>query len=112
VKRQFNPPKPKPFRLSGKANARLNNYLAQVRKGIVSVCELHAHDSRPSLKQGDFEELYIDKILAQTVTAVSVSIRAMTEGLTAQREAEAQALKAAENNTVINPQGDNKKEED
>jgi hypothetical protein len=77
----------------------------------VSVCEIHAHDSKPSLVQGDFEELYIDKILAQTVAAVSASIRTIADGLAAQKEAEAQALNAAANNTVIHPQGGNKKED-
>lgn len=84
----------KPFELSGKATARLNNYLSQIRKGIVSVCELHTHDSSPSLEQSGFEEMYIEKILAQTITAVSTGIRSMAEGLTEQKEAEIQSLKA------------------
>lgn len=85
----------KQFRLSGKAAARLNNYLSEIKKGITSVCELHTHDSNPSLGKADFEVAYIDKLLGQTATAVSVSIRAMAEGLQAQKEKEAKALMEA-----------------
>lgn len=56
---------PQPFRLSAAASKKLNKYLAEIRKGIVNVCEMHTHDSNPSIKQGDFEELYIDKTLGQ-----------------------------------------------
>lgn len=82
----------KPFRLSGKAGARLNNYLAEIRKGIMNVCELHAHDSNPSMSKSDFETTYIDRVLSQPVTAISASIRAMAEGLQNQKEKEVQAL--------------------
>ena len=108
--RKTTEPNVKPFKLSSKATARLNNYLAQIRQGIKNVCELHTHDSAPSLEQSDFEGLFIDRILAQTVTAVSASIRSMTDGLTAQKETEAQTLKANAE-TDNNPQGENKQED-
>ena len=57
-----------------------------------NVCEMHTHDSNPSIKQGDFEELYIDKTLGQTATAISVSLHSMVDGLAAQKEAEAANL--------------------
>ena len=44
---------PQPFRLSAAATKKLNKYLAEIRKGIVNVCEMHTHDSNPSIKQGD-----------------------------------------------------------
>lgn len=88
---------PQPFRLSGSATARLNNYLAQIRKGIASVCELYTHDTAKSMSQAAFEERYIEMILAQTVTAVSASIRSMTEALAVQKE--------KEHKSVFNPQG-------
>jgi hypothetical protein len=111
MKRKPTPPKPKPFRLTGKAAAMLGNYLAQIREGITNVCRLHTRDAAPSLKQTAFEELYIDKILAQTVTSVSMSIRSMADGLAAQKEAEARALKGTGDNQVIAPQGDENKKE-
>lgn len=82
-----------PFRLSVVANRQLKSYLAAIRKGIENVCELHRHDSNPSMKQVEFEKLYIDKILGQPITAISASLRAMMEGLTAQKEAEAESIK-------------------
>lgn len=82
----------KRFVLSGKAAVRLNRYLAEIRKGITSVCEMHTYDTAPSMSQSDFEVAYIDKILGQTATAVSVSIRAITKGLAEQKEKEAQAI--------------------
>ncbi len=83
---------PQPFRLSAAATKKLNKYLAEIRKGIVNVCEMHTHDSNPSIKQGDFEELDIDKTLGQTAAAISVSLHSMVDGLAAQKEAEAANL--------------------
>ena len=51
----------KPFRLSGKAGARLNRYFDEIRKGIINVCEMHKHDSAPSMSQSEFEIAYIAK---------------------------------------------------
>ena len=82
----------KRFVLSGKAAARLNRYLAEIRKGIISVCEMHTYDTAPSMSQSDFEVAYIDKILGQTATVVSISMKKMTEGLAEQKEKEAQAI--------------------
>ena len=78
------------FKLSAKASAKLNNYLAEIRNGIILVCEMHTYDSAPSMKKGEFEEVYIDKLLGMTAAAVRLNIKAMTEGLTAQKEKEAQ----------------------
>lgn len=80
--------KAKTFTLSGKAAAKLNAYIAEIRKGIINVCELHTYDSAPSMEKADFEVAYIDKILGQTASAVSISLRAITEGLAAQKEKE------------------------
>lgn len=82
----------KPFKLSRKPAALLNKYLSEIKKGIAAVCEMHTHDSNPSLKKVAFEEAYIEAILGQTVTAVSASIRAMTEGLQAQKVKELHEL--------------------
>ena len=80
------------FKLSAKASAKLNNYLAEIRKGIILVCEMHTHDSNPSLAKEDFEEIYIDKTLGMTASAVRLSIKGMTEGLAAQKEKELQGI--------------------
>lgn len=85
MKRKAHEPASKPFRLSSKAKKKLNAYLAEIRKGITNVCELHTHDSSPSMSQSEFEEAIIEKILAQTAIAVSLSIKAMTDGLAAQK---------------------------
>lgn len=95
------------FRLDRKAEIRLNTYLAQIKKGILNVCELHTHDSAPSLSKADFEVAYIDKILGQTATAVSASIHAMTEGLQMQKQQElAEAIKKATEASQENKQED------
>ena len=85
-------PTPKRFKLSNRATVRMNKYLAEIRKAITNVCELHTHDSNPSMKKVEFEEAYIDGILGQTVTAVSMSLRSMEEALQAQKAQEAAAL--------------------
>lgn len=82
----------KPFKLTGKAEGMLNKYLAEIRKGIINVCELHTHDSSPSMSKGVFEEAYIEKVLAQTANLVSVGIKAMTDGLAAQKEKEVRKI--------------------
>lgn len=84
------------FKLSGKAQAKLNKYLAEIRRGIYLVCEMHTHDSNPSLEKEDFEEIYIDKLLGMTVGAVRLSIKGMTEGLAAQKEKELQGISQGE----------------
>lgn len=95
------------FRLDRKAEIRLNTYLAQIKKGILNVCELHTHDTAPSLSKADFEVAYIDKILGQTATAVSASIHAMTEGLQIQKQQElAEAIKKATEASQENKQED------
>ena len=83
---------PQPFRLSAAATKKLNKYLAEIRKGIVNVCEMHTHDSNPSIRQAEFEKLYIDKLLAQPIAAISATLRTMTQALTEQKEVELQAL--------------------
>lgn len=82
----------KPFRLSGKAGARLNTCLAEIRKGIMRVCELHAHDSAPSMSKAEFETTYIDKVLGQPITAISATLRAFMEGLQEQKTKEVETL--------------------
>lgn len=73
----------KPFRLSGKAGAMLNRSLAELRRGILNVCELHSYDER-ALDKANFETSYIERVLGQPITAVSASIRAMTASLAEQ----------------------------
>lgn len=81
----------KPFTLSGRAAARLNKYLAEIKKGIVNVCELHTHDSAPALKKADFEVMYIDSILGQTANKISFDMHSMVEALKEQKTQEIQA---------------------
>ena len=83
----------KQFKLSEEASRKLNKYLGEIRKGIKTVCELHEHDSHPSMEKTVFEEAYIERLLGQTVAAVSLSIKGMMEGLQAQKQAEVQVLK-------------------
>lgn len=77
------------FKLSAGASAKLNNYLAEIRKGVMLICEMHTYDSAPSMKKGEFEEMYIDKLLGMAAGAVRLGIKGMTEGLAAQKEKEA-----------------------
>ena len=86
------PSRAKKFKLSAKAQEKLNKYLAEIRRGIFNVCELHTHDEKPSMTKEVFEETYIDHLLGQVATAVSLSIKAMAEGLQAQTEEEVKAL--------------------
>ena len=80
----------KPFNLTNKANIALNKYLTVIKQGILNVCEMHTHDSSPALKQEDFELTYIEKVLGQTATAVSLSQKAIVDGLAAQKQMEAE----------------------
>lgn len=80
------------FRLSATARTMLNKYLTAISRGVENVCELHTHDSNPSIRQAEFEKLYIDKLLAQPIAAISATLRTMTQALTEQKEVELQAL--------------------
>lgn len=80
------------YKLTTEANKRLNKYLTEIRRGIENVSEMHKHDSAPSMSQTDFEIAYIDKILGQTVTAVSMSMRSISDELAKQKEAELNAV--------------------
>lgn len=86
------PQQAKRFRLCNKNQQKLNKYLAEIRRGIINVCELHSHDENTSMTKEVFEETYIDKLLGQTATAISLSIKAMTEALQAQAEAKIKAV--------------------
>lgn len=85
------------FELSDKAKKTLERYLREIRKSITIVCEMHTHDSAPSLKQKDFEEAYVEKILGQTATIVRLSIKGMSEGLATQKAKELQEVLNGEN---------------
>lgn len=87
------------FKLTRKASKHLNKNLAAIREGILNVCKMHTHDSDPSLTQGDFEVLYIDKVLGQPITAISATIRTLAEELTKQKEAALEQLTGNKNNT-------------
>ncbi|MCM1368270.1 MAG: hypothetical protein NC184_05640 [Roseburia sp.] len=80
------------FRLTAAANKMLNQYFAEIRKGIENVSEMHKHDSNPSMTQAQFEAAYIERLLATPIAAISATVRGMVEGLTAQKEAEAAKL--------------------
>lgn len=82
---------PQRYKLSDAAKTKLDKYIAEIRKGIKRVCELHTYDSAPSLAQTDFETTLIDRILGQTSDAVSMSIKAIIDGLQAQKESEIKA---------------------
>lgn len=41
------PKQAKRFRLCNKTQQKLNKYLAEIRRGIINVCELHTHDETP-----------------------------------------------------------------
>ena len=84
--------KPQGFKLTAAANKRLNQYMTEIRRGIENVCEMHTYDSATSKSQGDFEIMYIDKILGQAATAVSLSIRSISEALAKQKEDELNAI--------------------
>ncbi len=86
------PQQAKRFRLCNKNQQKLNKYLAEIRRGIINVCELHSHDENTSMTKEVFEETYIDQLLGQTATAISLSIKAMTEALQAQAEAKIKAV--------------------
>lgn len=86
------PQQAKRFRLCNKNQQKLNKYLAEIRRGIINVCELHSHDENTSMTKEAFEETYIDQLLGQTATAISLSIKAMTEALQAQAEAKIKAV--------------------
>lgn len=76
------------YKLTAEATKRLNKYISEIRRGIENVSEMHTHDSTPSMSQADFEIAYIDKLLGQTVTAVSASMRSIVEALAKQKETE------------------------
>lgn len=76
----------KPFRLSGKAGALLNRSFAELRKGIIIMCELHSYDES-ALNKANFETSYIESILGKPIAAVSASIREATAYL-AEQEAQ------------------------
>lgn len=80
------------YKLTAEANKRLNKYLTEIRRGIENVCEIHSHETAPSLAQADYEITYIDRLLGQTVTAVSASMRTIIDALAKQKEAELNAI--------------------
>lgn len=77
------------FNLTNKANILLNKYLTALKQGILNVCKMHTYDSNPSLSQEDFELTYIEQTLGMTCSAVSVSQKAIVDGLAAQKQMEA-----------------------
>lgn len=87
------------FKLTRKATEHLNKSLAAIREGIQNVCEMHTHDSDPSMTQEDFEVLYIDKLLGQPIAAVSATIHTLAEALTKQKEAALEQLTGNKINT-------------
>lgn len=80
------------FQLTEQAEKRLNKYLGEIRQGIKNVCELHKYESNASLTQTEFEKLYIDKVLAEPITAISLTIRTYADELSKQKSAELQEI--------------------
>lgn len=80
------------YKLTTKANKRLNEYLTEIRQGIENVCEIHTHETAPSMTQADYEITYIDRLLGQTVTAISATMRTIIEAVAKQKEAELNAI--------------------
>ncbi len=98
----------KPFNLTNKANIALNKYFTAIKQGILNVCEMHTHDSNPALSQEDFELTYIEKTLGQTATAVSLSQKAIVDGLAAQKQMEAdRTLNVLDKNKTNSKKEDN-----
>ncbi len=99
------------FKLTREAEAALNKYLAAIKQGVLNVCEMHTHDSNPALSQKDFELTYIEKTLGQTATAVSLSQKAIVDGLAAQKQKEADLtlnVLADENKKILKKGGQQK----
>lgn len=80
------------FQLTTAGKARYNKHIAAIRKGIENVCEMHKHETNASMSQAEFEKLYIDKLFATPISAISATLRALAETLTKQKEAELQEL--------------------
>ncbi len=80
------------YKLTAEANKRLNKYLTEIRRGIENVCEIHTHETAPSMTQADYEITYIDRLLGQTVTAISATMRTIIDALAKQKEAELNAI--------------------
>ena len=80
------------YQLTMAGKTRFNKYMAQIRQGIENVCEMHKHEKNASLSQSKFEEMYIDKLLATPISAISATLRTLMEALTNEKEAELQAL--------------------
>lgn len=98
----------KPFNLTNKADIALNKYFTAIKQGILNVCEMHTHDSNPALSQEDFELTYIEKTLGQTATAVSLSQKAIVDGLAAQKQMEAdRTLNVLDKNKTNSKKEDN-----
>lgn len=76
------------YKLTNEARKRLNKYLTAIRQGITNVCEIHTHETAPSMSQADFEVGYIDTLLGQTATAVSVTMRSLVDAIAEQKETE------------------------
>ena len=80
------------YKLTAEANKRLNKSRTEIRRGIENVCEIHTHETAPSMTQADYEITYIDRLLGQTVTAISATMRTIIDALAKQKEAELNAI--------------------
>ena len=80
------------FQLTTAGKRRFNKYMSEIRQGIENVCEMHKHETNASMTQAEFEKLYIDKLFAMPISAISATLRSLAETLTKQKEAELQAL--------------------
>ena len=62
------------FQLTTAGKARYNKHIAAIRKGIENVCEMHKHETNASMSQAEFEKLYIDKLFATPISAISATL--------------------------------------
>lgn len=80
------------FQLTAAGKARFNEHMLQIRQGIENVCEMHRHETNASMTQAEFEKLYIDKLFAMPISAISATLRSLADALTKEKEAQLQAL--------------------
>lgn len=88
------------FNLTTAGKALFNKYVNQIRHGAENVCEMHKHETDASMTQTEFEKLYIDKLFATPISAISATLRSLADTISKQKETELQSLKK-ENKTPL-----------
>lgn len=80
------------FELTAAGKRQFNKYVNEIRRGVENVCAMHSHETNASMSQAEFEKLYIDKLFAMPISAVSATLRSLAKAITDEKEAELQAL--------------------